>query len=75
MIHKPLPLELLKSHYSPEALRDLAERVGQFDDARAFRSTCAEAGARWSRGWRLDKGFWWTSALVLAGLILGGVLG
>lgn len=33
---KPLPPELTKALYSPEALQDLAERLGQFDDNKAW---------------------------------------
>jgi hypothetical protein len=33
---KPLPSDLVKPLHSPEALRDLADKVGQFEDDKNF---------------------------------------
>jgi hypothetical protein len=33
---KPLPSDLVKPLHSPDALRDLADKVGQFEDDKNF---------------------------------------
>jgi hypothetical protein len=42
MNRKPLPLELIKPLIEREALEDLADKIGQFEDAKAFQRLRSE---------------------------------